>query len=178
MEEEKLRDFMTEITKKRGKKQMKITNSFGVFDVYKHIRKNKWYDIGRPLKESEFYAIIRNVNNLLAVEIANGNKVVFPSRMGKLELRKQQRGASIVDGKLKVTYPVNWLDTIELWLEDEEAKNNKTLLRNENEFVYRVKYDKFDATFENKVFYQFALNRKIKRALKENIEQGKVDTLW
>ena len=71
MEEEKLRDFMTEITKKRGKKQMKITNSFGVFDVYKHIRKNKWYDIGRPLKESEFYAIIRNVNNLLAVEIAN-----------------------------------------------------------------------------------------------------------
>ena len=44
----------------------KITNSIGVYDLYKLIRKNHWYDIGRPLKEHEFYAIIRKVNSLLA----------------------------------------------------------------------------------------------------------------
>ena len=178
MEEEKFREFKTEIANERGPKKMKVTNSYGVYDVYKDIRKNKWYDIGRPLKEAEFYAIIRGVNNLLAEEIANGNEVVFPSRMGKLELRKQETGASIVGGKLKVTYPINWLETIRLWLEDEEARKNKVRLRDESKYVFKVKYVKFDATYENKSFYQFTLNRDIKRALKENIKQGKVDTLW
>jgi hypothetical protein len=46
-----------------------VTNSWGIRDAYKLIRKNHWFNIGRPLKESEFYHIIREVNNLLAEEI-------------------------------------------------------------------------------------------------------------
>jgi hypothetical protein len=40
----------------------KVNNSLGVYDAYKWIRKNKWFNIGRPLKEHEFYSIIRKVN--------------------------------------------------------------------------------------------------------------------
>jgi hypothetical protein len=69
-------------------REYKITNSIGVYDLYKKVRKNHWYDIGRPLKEHEFYTIIRSINKLLAENIVNGQIVVSPEQMGKLELRK------------------------------------------------------------------------------------------
>ena len=178
MEEKSLQEFAVEVKKARGPKTMKVTNSFGVYDAYKDIRKNGWYDIGKPISEHDFYAIIRGVNNLLAEELSNGREIVFPARMGKLELRKNETGVSLVNGKLRIKYPVDWGETIRLWLEDEEARNSKTLLRDETKYIYKIKYVKFDANYENKSFYQFVLNRFIKKALKTNIKQGKIDTLW
>lgn len=172
------KEFNKIITKKGLPKKAKVTNSWGVYDAYKFIRKQKWYDIGRPLKEHEFYSIIRKVNDLLALEVSQGNEVVFPCRMGKLELRKIRRGVSIVDGKLKNTYPINWDETLRLWFEDEEARKDKTLLRNETQYVFHVKYNKFNANYENQCFYEFTLNRFIKLALKDNIKKGKIDALW
>lgn len=172
------KEFRNKLLKTEAPKKAKINNSWGVYDAYKAIRKHQWYDIGRPLKEHEFYAIIRGINDLFAEEIANGKEMVFPGRMGKLELRKVQRGVSIVDGKLRNTYPINWDETIRLWYEDEEARKNKTLLRNESDYMYFVKYNKFGTIYENQSFYEFTLNRFIKKALKKNIEKGKIDTLW
>lgn len=171
-------EFKTRVQKKHSKSTYKIRSSWGVYDAYKDIRKEKWFNIGRPVKEKEFYAIIRSMNNILADKIANGETIVFPARMGKIELRKMEKGATIVNGKLRVTYPVNWEETIRLWFEDEEARKNKTLLRDENKYVYRTKYGKYNATYENKIFYQFVLNKKIKKALKENINKGIIDSLW
>ena len=159
-------------------REYKITNSWGVYDAYKAIRKNHWYDIGRPLKEQEFYAIIRKVNKLLAENIVNGETVILPASMGKLELRKYPKGVKFVDGKLKNTYPIDWKSTNQLWEEDEEEHQKKTLLRYESPMVYRVRYCKEDATYENKIFYQFRLHQKVRQRLKENIINGKTDTLW
>ena len=172
------KDFESEIQKRCTHKNMKVKNSWGAYDAYKWMRKNNWYDIGKPVKEHEFYAIIRGVNNILAESIANGETVTFPHRMGHLELRKKEKGASIVNGELKVTYPIDWSSTIKLWYEDVEARKKKTLLRRNNKYVYRVLYDKYKANYENKGLYLFTLNRKIKLALKENINQGKIETLW
>lgn len=156
----------------------KIRDSWGIRDAHKHIRKNHWYNIGHPVSEHDFYTIIRNVNLLLADEIANGHTVKFPHHMGKLELRKYKVGVWLKDGKLQNTYPPNWGDTLKLWYEDEEAREAKTILRHENPFMYHVYYDKWRAKYENKVFYQFALNSFIKKNLSKNIKQGKVDTIW
>lgn len=164
------------MTEKRA--NYKIRNSFGVYDIYKLIRKNKWYNIGRPLTEKEFYSIIREINKRLAVNIANGESIAFPEHMGTLELRKFPRGVSIVNGKLKNTYPVDWRATNQLWAEDEEERNKKTLIRFESPVIYHVRYCKDTANYENKTFYQFALNNNAKKALKENIITGKTDSLW
>lgn len=172
------KEFRNKLLKTTVPKKAKVNNSWGVYDSYKYIRKNKWFDIGRPLKEKEFYGIIRGINNLLAEEVAKGREVVFPHRMGKLELRKIQRGVSIVDGKLKNTYPIDWNETVKLWYADEEARNNKTLLRREVDYAYHIKYNKFNADYENQSFYEFALNRFIRQALKNNILKGIIDTLW
>lgn len=171
-------EFVSQVQKQRAPKQAKVRNSFGVYDCYKAIRKQKWLDIGRPLKEHEFYSIIRSINDLLAEELANGKEVVFPSRMGKLELRKFSNSVSLVDGKIKNTYPIDWENTLRLWFEDEESRNKKTLLRHESEYTFHIKYNKFAANYENQCFYEFSLNRFIKIALKNNILKGKIDTLW
>lgn len=171
-------EFQEEILKKRTKGKFKIRRSFGVYDVYKLIRKNKWYDIGRPLKEHEFYAIIRGVNDLLAKELINGTIVTFPYRMGCLMLTRNKVGVGYKDGKLKVTYPINWKKTLELWYQDKEAKNNKTLIRDEVPEMFKVVYNKHKADYNNKNFYAFTLNRSIKKALKEGIVNGTTDTFY
>ena len=176
--EETYQEYISKQKGKAGRSPRKVSNSFGVYDCFKLMRKNHWYNIGRPLKEKEFYAIIRGVNKLLADNIVNGKTVKFPCRMGVLELRKHKAGATFIDGKLKINYPPDWSETLKLWYEDEEARRNKTILRLENPWVYSVKYLRFPATYENKMFYQFQLNTFIKRALKDNIKQGKIDTLW
>ena len=54
--------FRNEIIKNnKGCRKFKVSGSWGIYDAYKLIRKNKWYDIGRPLTEKEFYSIIRQI---------------------------------------------------------------------------------------------------------------------
>lgn len=172
-------EFNKKIKKLDSKnKDFTVTNSFGVYDCYKAIRKHQWFNIGRPLKEKEFYAIIRGINRLLAEEIVMGNPVKFPAQMGLLELHKFQVGVSIVNGRLKNTYPIDWNKTIKLWWENKEAHEKKILVRNEESWVYRVKYCINNAKYENKMFYQFVLNSFIKKALKNNIKKRKIDALW
>lgn len=161
----------------KGRNQ-KVRNSFGVKDIYRHIRKNHWYDIGCPVTEKDFYAIIRNVNNMLAENISDGKLVVLPSKMGSLELKKTPVGVRLKNGKLKITYPIDWKKTRELWEEDEEARKQNILVRFENDYVYYVHYRKFGATYNNKLFYHFVLNAFIKRTIKDNINNGKLDSLW
>lgn len=171
------KEFNAKVRKADQPRECKVRNSWGVYDAYKKIRKHGWYDIGRPLGEHEFYSIIRKVNRLFAHEVANGGEFIFPSRMGKLEIRKSLRGVSIVDGKLKNTYCINWANTLKLWYDDEEARREKTLVRWEKD-LYHVRYNKFPANYENQSFYEFDTNRFLKKALQENVKQGKIDTLW
>lgn len=173
-----IEEFKAMVKNVKGKRHYAVTHSFGVYDAYKKARKHGWYDIGRPVTEKEFYAIVRGVNLLLAKEIAMGKSVVFPERMGRLELRKNQAGVSIVDGKLRNTYPIDWNKTLNLWYEDKQAYHDKLLIRDPQSVIFHVKYCKYEATYENKTFYKFALNTKIKQGLKENIKKGKIDTLW
>ena len=171
-------EFTTKMLKKEGKKNFKVKGSFGNYDAYKLMRKNGWYSVGKPISEHDFYAVVRGINRKFAEALSHGETIDLPFRMGQLELRKSQRGVSIVDGKLKINYPVNWSETLKLWYEDAEARKNKTLLRNESKEVYSVKYNKWTARYENKAFYEFVLNRFIKKALKKNINDKKVNVLW
>jgi len=79
---------------------------------------------------------------------------------------------------MKVTYPIDWQATLKLWFEDEEAREQKLLIRTNSKYVYRVNFNKHDATFNNKIFYDFTLNRFIKKKLKININNGIIDSVY
>lgn len=156
-------------------REHKVTGSLGVYNAYKYIRKNKWLDIGRPLTEHEFYSIIRGVNDLLADQIVKGKDIVFPHRMGRLELRKTKANIRIKDGKIKTNLPVDWDRTLKLWSEDKESFEAKTLVKMEEKELFRVFYNRMNCNYNNCSFYEFRINRDIKKRLKQQIKEGHLD---
>lgn len=168
-------DFRKKVLKLDKPRQHKINNSLGVYDAYKWIRKNKWLDIGRPITEHEFYTIIRQVNNLLAENFLKGRDIVLPHRLGTIELRKYETKMSFNNGKLHTNLPIDWDRTLKLWAEDEEAYKEKMLVKVEEKEIFKVFYNKGKANYNNKSFYEFEVNRDLKRRLKQRIKDGLID---
>lgn len=164
------------ILKVSDSRQHRVTNSLGVYDAYKWIRKNKWLSIGQKLTEKQFYDIIRGINDLLADNLSNGTEVVFPHRMGKLEIRKKNVNTRIDEkGELHTNLPVDWDRTLQLWCEDKESLESKTLVRLEEKELFKVFYNRLKCNYNNCSFYEFHVNRSIKKRLKYSIKEGMID---
>lgn len=170
-----LADFLSSVRKLNEPRVHKVNCSLGVYDAYKWIRKNSWLNIGRSLTEHEFYSIIRRVNNYLADSFLRGQDIKLPHRMGQLELRKYDVRFSIEDGKVKTNLPIDWDRTLKLWYEDEEAYKERTLVKVEEKEIYKVYYNKQLANYQNMVFYEFKVNRGLKKSIKQRIKEGKLD---
>ncbi len=168
-------NFRREILKINGPRKHEVRNSNGVYQAYKYIRKNKWFNIGRPLTEHEFYTIIRQVNNLLAEELLRGQDIVLPHRLGRIELRKYDSKISIKNGILKDNLPIDWDKTLKLWSEDEEAYKERALVKMEEKEIFKVYYNRRSANYKNKSYYEFEVNRDLKRRLKQRIKNRVVD---
>ena len=168
-------EFRRQVLKVDRPRVHKVNNSYGVYDVYKYIRKNKWFDIGQSVTEHQFYSIIRRMNNLLADALIHGHDIKLPCRMGTIEVRKYDARISIKDGKIKTNLPIDWDRTLKLWSEDEEAYKKRTLIKMEEKEIFSVLYNKTGANYKNKSFYEFAVNRDLKRRLKQRIKSGNFD---
>lgn len=168
-------EFKSKVQHLSESRKHKATNSIGVYSAYKWIRKNRWLNIGRCLTEHEFYSIIRKVNNYLADSFLQGNDIKLPHRMGRIELRKYDVRVSFDGEKVKTNLPIDWDKTLKLWYEDEEAYKEKTLVKVEEKEIFKVYYNKQLAKYNNQVFYEFKVNRELKKALIKNIKDGKID---
>lgn len=168
-------EFKNKIKKVKSSRKYKITGSIGNYDIYKIIRKNKWQNIGHPVTEKDFYRIIRSMNLAISQQLIDGKEVVLPCRMGSLELRKNLRKVAIKDNKVITNSPIDWNATLSLWYKDDEARQDKIIVRTTNNEIYRIHYDKSKAAYTNKSFYSFSMNRNIKQALKHRISYGDVD---
>ena len=168
-------EFKFEVQHLSSPRKHKVTNSIGVYSAYKWIRKNKWLNIGRPITEHEFYSIIRKVNDYLADSFLHGNDIKLPHRMGRIELRKYDVRVSLDGEKVKTNLPIDWDRTLKLWYEDEEAYKEKTLVKVEEKEIFKVYYNKQLADYNNQVFYEFNVNRELKKRLKQRIKEGKLD---
>lgn len=168
-------EYRDKIKKINTKKEFKINNSYGVYDAYKYIRKNKWLNIGSKVTEKDFYKIIRTVNNNLIKDFLNGADIVFPEMMGRLDLSKRKTKVSIKNDKLRIKKFINWNETLKLWYSDEECKKNKTLVYSDDPYIFKVYYNKKKAKYNNKQFYEFDIARSFKLALKEKINNNEID---
>ena len=170
-----LTDFLNSVKKVNEPRTHKVNNSLGVYNAYKFLRKRKWVDIGRSLTEHEFYSIIRKVNDYLADSFLQGNDIKLPHRMGRIELRKYDVRINFDGEKVKTNLPIDWDRTLKLWYEDEEAYKEKTLVKVEEKEIFKVYYNKQLADYNNQVFYEFNVNRELKKRLKQRIKEGKLD---
>lgn len=168
-------EFACQIKKVKGTRVHKVKNSYGVYDGFKYYRKNKPKESQYVLTESQYFSIIRKINKLLGELLINGNDVTLPYRLGRLEVRKYNATITIHDNKIKTNLPIDWYKTLKLWYEDKESYKNKTLIKAEEKELYKIYYNRNLARYNNKSYYQFTLNRELKKKLKQNIKEGKVD---
>lgn len=163
-----------EILKVKENRVHKITNSIGVYDCYKWLRKRKWVDTKMCLTEYQFYKIIREINTYVSEQLSLGNEFKIPYQMGSLEIRKINSYVNIKNNKIHTNLPIDWNRTLKLWCEDSDSYNNKTIVRQNEKYYYKVYYNKSKAAYKNKMFYQFRPCRTLKQKLKENINDNKV----
>ena len=112
-------NFRKIVLKLHDNRKHKVKNSYGVYDAFKYYRKIRPKDTKYVLTESQYFSIIRNINNLLIENLLHNNDIKFPLRMGMLEVRKRQTNIKIVDGKLVDNLPIDWDRTLKLCAEDE-----------------------------------------------------------
>lgn len=171
-----LQEFSSRVRRATGPHEHKITNSYGTYDYFKFYRRTKPKEKEYVLTESQYFSIIRKVNAALANLFVKGKEIRFPMRMGLIELRKSIKTPKIgPDGKVIFNTMIDWDATIKLWYEDEESFKNKTLIKQESKEVFKTFYNKSSATFNNKSFYLFQLNKELKREISKNIKKGIID---
>lgn len=168
-------EFKNTIRKIRSSRNHKVKNSYGVYDGFKYYRKNKPKDKIYILSESQYFSIIRRINELFVDGLLKGEDVNLPCRFGRIELRKRKAGVFFDGNKLKSNLPIDWDKTLKLWYEDEEAYKNKTLVKIEEKEIYKLYYNRNLAEYTNKTFYQFNFNRDLKRKLKVSIKEDGID---
>lgn len=168
-------EFRKNTVRASGSHTFKVTNSYRNKDVWRWLKKRKWLDLGQPITEKEFGIIIKTINQHLQDQLIQGKDINLPHRMGKIEIRKFEAKLEFKDGKVITNLPVDWDRTLKLWYEDDSAKNNKTLIRHESRTRFSIYYDKTNANYNNKVFYQFIPNRSVKIGLKDNIINNRLD---
>ena len=175
---EELINFKRKVLKVDGPRTHKIRNSVGVYDCFKYYRKTRPKGKEYVLSESEYFSIVRHINDILAKQLARGMEIKLPSNMGVLEVRKYNKSIKIDEnGKVKTNLPIDWDKTLELWYNDEEARNKKILLRIEVDEIFSLIYNRNSAKYTNKSFYDWSFNRDLKKRLKQNIKDGAIDAL-
>lgn len=168
-------EFRRRILKVNGPRKHKINNSLGVYHMYKFIRKNKWFDIGGPISEHDFYSIIRTINNYLAELLSRGHDINLPCQMGRLEIRKYDAKITLQGDRVITNLPIDWNKTLKLWSEDEDAYKERTLIKMEEKEIFKVYYNRGKANYTNKSFFAFDVNRELKKKLNHRIREGRLD---
>lgn len=169
------KEFKATINKVTGSRRHRIMDSLGMREAIAYYRKNRPIGNNNAVTSSQYYSIIRSINNLLVDKLLLDGELIFPNRMGKLEIRKWESIPKLKDGKLIYKAPVDWDKTLKLWYKDSEAYSNKTIIKTDEKWMYKIHYNKIIAVFNNKLFYDFNVNRNIKKRLKEMIKENKIE---
>ena len=168
-------EFRATTLKLKGKKNFKITNSYGTKEAWRWLKKNKWLNIGQPITEHDFGVIIKSINLFLQDQLLQGHDIDLPMNMGRIELRKFKTHIKVGQEGIKTNMVVDWKKTLELWNEDIEAKNSKTLVRIEAKEIFKFYYNRKRAKYTNKTFYEFTPTRSLKKRLSDKIKNNEID---
>lgn len=168
--------FKSTVAKLKGKRNHKVTRSYGNKQIWRWIKKNKGFSLKQPISEKLFGIIIRRVNLAIRDKIISGGSIVFPHNMGILELVKYRPKIKILNNKVKANLPIDWKRTLEYWNQDNNAFKDKKLIRIESKEIFKIRYSKRLCKYKNKNYFYFYPNREMKLKLKEKIINKETDT--
>lgn len=166
-------EYMADVKNVKGKRKHRLTNSYIARDYYRYYRKTS---NNKNLTEPQFTSILDGLFNAAFNCLRRGEDFKFPYRMGFLEIRKMPKKVKIKDGKLRTNLPIDWNETLKLWYSDKKSRDNKKLVRCDVDEIFRVFYNKKEAIYNNKLFMIFRSCRRLKLALKEEINNNNLDS--
>lgn len=149
----------------------RIYNSYGVTDYYKFYKSK-----GGTLDRKTFSEILTRVNEKLGERLLEKKAIDFPYGMGRMEIKKFKTKVCVGDNGIETNLPPDWETTLKLWAEDEEAREAKTIIRQEVPYVFRAVYIKYNAVYKNKQFFTFTIGRTLKRKMKDLINKGEMES--
>ena len=175
--EESREEFRKRLLKVGIPHEFEVRNSRGIRDAWKWLRKNKWSLIGQPVSENDFREIVKTINQFLQDQLLDGKDVKLPCGMGIIEVRKKKNKLVSTGSKILAGYPIDWKRTIDLWYEDAESRDKKTLVRRESSERFLILYNKRKSYYFHSSFYKFIPSRPLRHKLKEKIINGAFDAL-
>lgn len=134
-------------------------------EAYKRYRKSD-AEGQQKLTKQQFHDIVLACNTWIIAQILKGLVVPLPCALGSLEIVK-------TPCKRKRDNRINWLETKRLWMEDEECRRNKTLVRFEEEYIYEVLYLSKGSKLKHRKNHYFMTSRLLKRQIKKQINKGR-----
>lgn len=167
---------LLKIGEKKG--NYSINNSYGAKDIYRWIKKNKFFDIGAEFTESEFRIIINEINNAVLETVLMGKKYNIPCNMGSFDIVEHKCENKIRDGKLVSNFAIDWDSTVKLWYEDIESKNNKVLIRHEYRYTYKFTYSRNRKKLTNLTFFNFTEARNVRFKIRRKLDSVGTGTLF
>ena len=170
------KEFSIVTKKAKQSHYFSVSNSYGLTDYYKYYTQHSKFSRPEKLSRETFKSLIATINNKLAEQFVLGEDIKFPNRMGTLEPRKKIRTVRLKkSGAVFCTAPVDWKQTYELWFEDEEAKEQKILVRREDKEYCVINYNKRNTKYKNYFFYRFIITRGVYTKLVQNLQSKKID---
>jgi hypothetical protein len=162
---------------KNKRTQGKIKKDYGMPDYYKYFKK-EYPEL--DITNKKFYNVIADFNEKITELIIEENlDYQLPYLGSSISVKKLKQVPVITNGKLVNKAPVDWVATNKLWLEDEEAKEKKLLVRFTNyhtsKYVFRLYFKKYIYPFKNKKYYKFKTVRSFARALGNRIKDENKD---
>lgn len=169
-------DYRKSVLKVSQPRKSYITGSLGVKQAYKYYQGHHPKGSKYVLKDSQYYKIIRGINELLIEELYKASTINFPHRMGYIELKEYNPKVEFKNGKIHNTYYIDWDSTLKLWYSDKESRDNKTIIRKRGDKIYRLLYIKSNrAKFNNKTFFRFRFHRSLRQRIKEQVINNNVN---
>lgn len=153
--------------------QRKINSIRGSYKIYKESSRN-------PVTKDFYIEICNNFMKFIFDKLIEEGSIILPNRLGQLYITGRKIKPKFEDGRI-INLAPDWAKTKLLWSEDEEAKENKTIVYHTNDNTNGVRYKcnwyKSRIPITNKTLYNFILTRANKRALAKKIKEGKEYTI-
>lgn len=164
-------EFIKDIKKVSKSRKHKFNPGYITRDYYTYFKK-----FNKNLTETQFTSALRALFKILFNNLISGKDAKLGANLGRLELVKKPKRVNFINGKIKTNLPVDWNATLKLWYSDKSCREKKTLVRCDNENIFKIRYSKHNVQFNNKKFMLFRTSRNLKNALKHAIIENNLDS--